>query len=148
MSKKAKKKARAKTKDEQNEHPDDGTEVYDDDDEDDWVEDEKAAKERRAHGEPAAPEEHVGSTEEETREMPEPATAAAPEDPKDQPQVPKDYDIAVNEPERAADPDKQEKYKEPPAPIPGAEPPKTLGDSATEPQPQQLQPGERGKKED
>ena len=92
MTKKAKKKARTRDdKDEQDERPDDGTEVYDesDDDEEDWVEDEKAASAPVT----AEVEDYAGMTEEETREMPQAATTEAPPDPIDQPPVPKDYDV-------------------------------------------------------
>ena len=116
MTKKAKKKARTRDdKDEQDERPDDGTEVYDEsDDEEDWVEDEKAASA------PVTAEvaDYAGMTEEETREMPEAATTEAPPDPKDQPPVPKDYDVLINDPpfQPADEPEAQEKYTEPPAP--------------------------------
>ena len=117
MAKKAKKKARTRDdKDEQNEHPDNGTEVYDEsEDDEDWVEDDKAAS---TPATTEAPEAYAGMTEEQTRQMPEAATTEAPPDPKDQPPVPKDYDVLINDPpfQPADEPEAQEKYAEPPAP--------------------------------
>ena len=153
-----KKKSKSKTKDEQDERPDDGTTVYDEtEDDEDWVEDEPAASATEQGNppaeveplEPLSPQDYAAATQrmvEETAPR-ETATTEAPPDPIEQPPVEPDYDVTINEPQEvASEPDQQEKYKEPPAPIPGMEPPRTLGDEATEPQPQQLQPGEKGKR--
>ena len=102
MTKKAKKKARSK----QDERPDDGTAVYDEDDDDeDWVEDEQTAS-MTAPNDPAAlvgtnqelnPDAPVYGPPEDTVDLPEPDRSEAPLRPEDQEPEPYGSDISPNQ---------------------------------------------------